>query len=387
MRRLFAAVFLVALMLPTWSPSQAQEPAPGAASATSLGPKRYSIHFAGTVQDALQEIRKVSGWMAWCNDGRKQQAPVALDFDRAPLETIMLSLCEQTGLVYEVQPGGLALSLAAGDVRLDARPAAVVEDWVIRVTDVTVDSRHSVKFRWGLSAPGEPQDYEGTSVALLVCAKSLAAFLRLAGVEAAARATTDTGQTLQAAAGLPPIWMPPDMVQGHNGNGPLGWSTSLNLPMPPDKATKLVRLEGALRLYSQVRTNEFHLKLDGANKPVAEDDMTAVLKGCQETGGALSISVELACPQVAFTPNDNPFRGFQPVVELIGRDGKACGMPMGSSLSYDGKVWRSEHRFVRQTGAPGGALAADVDYVRITTVRFGHADKTLPFVIENIALP
>jgi hypothetical protein len=136
------------------------------------------VQVVGTIQDAFRELEKVTGWhFVLTGKGATRERynePVALDFTDQPLDVILLGLCEQAGLVYDVPMGARWVQLRVGDLKQDPRPATVAGDYVVRVTDVRLSSQRSFALRWGEAFTGEPDTSESLTLTLAICPRSLA---------------------------------------------------------------------------------------------------------------------------------------------------------------------------------------------------------------------
>ncbi len=380
---------------------------PGARSAPYLGTDNYTIHFAGIVKDALPEIRKLTGHTVMVEAGVKDDAPVALDFDNANLGEIILDLCQQTGLVYEVRGNGGPIQLRKGDVRCDARPTAELEDFLVRVMQVRITNQRQQDFHWGQRAPDDAQYVDQMQVMLEVSARSPEGAAAMAGLDTTARVITDTGVALPTQTpGTDPLrwWSGPNP-------GTMMFTASLTFPPPPEKATSLARLEGNLRVYSQVKTTELVIKPD--SQALQQDDVNGALKSWQQDERGLTVSVDLTIPPlVAPVPGQPAYMALWPMAQVVCRDGKVIATGGASSWSGQNSSYHFSFSFpagvlaAGRTGelnwqAPpaaavrlvpagnGGAPVpgpAQVDHLKLTILRRGPV-KLLPFVIQNIALP
>lgn len=359
-------------------------------SAPRLGPRTYTITFTGSVEEALQELRLLTQVYLERPSGDAANIPVVLDFKNATLDAILLSLCEQAGLVYDAEGGGQYIRLRPGDLHADPRPTALVDDYVVRVTDVTVNSRRSQRFRWGQPEPDPPEYYDGIQVTLSVAARTEEALAYLAGLDGAATAQTDTGETLRAPEGLV-MWFPQAFRFG-GSETLLIRETSVNLPPAPQAATELRSLQGALRLYSTVKTQVFQLSPDDLGLARENDDVTAKLLKWDLTPTALALAVEVSAPPLAAPARTVAWHGhgFGVTAALMDAEGKEVGRLTSTGASGDGKTMRCEFQFSLITprfDAVAPAPPAQAHHALLTVVRRGPADRTLPFVLHSIPLP
>lgn len=370
-----------------------------AASAPWLGGEKYTVHTAGTLREVVAELSRLTGRRivlsgrqtapgVWEQD--PGDAPVTLDFDNAPLEQILLTLCEQAGKVYEL-PGAAAamggfIMLRTGDPRLDARPSVDVGDYVIRVSAVSITTRRTASFRWGEATPGPPETFEGTQVGIQVTPKHAEASWHLAGLSPGLRAVPDQGEPLEQPARGPagyylPFWAVP--------SGP-AW---LSLPAPPEGATRFNRLEGALVLFSNVKATELVIPPNSEGQTFEQDDVRVKVEAWKWQEGTLAVNLTAQCPPLPkTTPSPGPDNWHTAV--LVTKDGSRQVAPLQTFASGEGSVQLSFRFSLPPPPAAGGGAAGpvpgppgEVDHLRLTLVRTGSADKTVPFVIENVPLP
>ena len=399
-----------------------------------LGTGKFTIHFAGMVSDAIEVIRRETGRQINISYGRggegdagggKAVLPITLDFDDATLDVILLSLCKQAGFVYQVQNGGSYIELREGDPTVDSRPAAEAGDYTIRVTGAQVQVSRSYTMGWGLALPDAPRVNEYLNLNVDISAKTPEAERFLAGIERKVTATTDKGTLLTPAmreggpemdGAFNPIQRNEGMGRGY---GPAMYIQPLQLPVPPNGVRKLAKVEGTLRLFSQVKTTEVKLKPVAEGQTATTEDVTATLKSWKQEGDLCRATVDLNCPPLAKGPNRGYFQGDRRAVILVAKDGRRCGANSSGesggngvttlTLQFNPRSNRGRGMVLDGPGmgpvpppppaAPGaapavpatpGAAAApafEPDYILITVTRYGDTDKTVPFVLENVPVP
>jgi hypothetical protein len=443
-----------------------------AKSAPWLGDKKFTIHFAGTARDAVDELNKITGLAisparsaarpggpGQPGTSARMDIPVTLDFTDATLDKILLALCEQAKLVYDPLPGG-SINLQEGDVKLDGRPMGEAGEYTVRVTNVSVSSNRSYALRWGAPAPDDPDENNQFNVQVRVSAKSEEAQLRLAGIDANPTATTDKGTAVENQFPNAPIWAQRMVRPGGFDIG--SFPMNISLRYPTDGAATISKLEGNLRLYSSAKIVELQIPAGSVGKSFAQDGMTVKVDSWDKagkgetvtltttggqagpgwTGGGVQVMtmtmaggapgapaaggragvagaaggappIVINAPGAA--PGQAPPAGPRGAV-VVGAGGGGLmnvqgpagmwgngfvggkGFGMGNSQSVtivtkDGQEQQTGMSSMSTTGDGttrctyqiAGGL--DVDYLRFVSVVRGPADKTVPFVIENIPLP
>lgn len=419
MRRLLAAlaaVLLLSLLLPGCPRAQATEPgpapgpakapapatasalAPGAGSWPKFGPGRYTLHYKGRMWDALSKLSQITGVQFQAGrylsavvpqddpdamaDLELQRESVVLDFDNATLEEIVLGICRRYGLVAE--SSGRTVILSPGDMSKDARPGVDVGDYIVRVTSVVVQPADVVDFRWGRANP-EKQNGNTLVVALVVWAKSQAARQRLAALNATARATTDTGEVLQASRDLGAR----EPMGSHFQREALQWNGTVSFPRPSGNAKKLSRLEGGLMLYTSPTTVDLDLRPGDKGVPVKQGPVTATLKTWNEWAAGVAVEMSLIPPAERAGQSPSGTGGPQPLVTLVAKDGGPCGTGNGTSSFPDpaglGVCYSAS--FSLKSPPERGYGKGTPDHLHLHFEGVWEANKLVPFAIENIAIP
>jgi hypothetical protein len=400
-------VLIVGLGGPVLAQPAPAGPAPS--SAPYLGEAKYTVHLAGSLKNVLDDLGKIVGRLIFLppqNGGgngepSKGDVMVKLDFDDATLDQMLLSVCKQAGVVYDAPAGGssndlrMPISLRMGDPQVDPRPTTQVGDYVVRVTSVFVHIARGRRLNWGQAAPEKPEVQAETIVGLGITAQTRDAAEKLAGIGGHYLATPDQGAPLEYGAGNVPgyfyaISNVPNAIDRTA-------TTQLTLPAPAPEATKLVRLEGTLVLYSTVKVTEMKITPDAVGQTFQQDDVTLTEKSWKVEGQQLTVELEGKVPALPRKPGiiSGYNRQTQTAV-LVAKDGREI-TGAGGYGSYGGSNQEYRLSFMLDTpaaghapgaGGPAGAPGPFVaDYLRLTFVREGDADVTVPFVIENIPLP
>ncbi|MCE5253145.1 MAG: hypothetical protein LLG45_02875 [Actinomycetia bacterium] len=433
---------------PTPPPLQPQ--ADYSRSAPYLGDKTYTVHVAGTVRDAFTELRKATGLYfspAFDTPGRPgvvqsparfMETPVLLDFENTTLDKILLSMCEQAGLVYEVNAGQM-ITFRLGDLKLDSRPTVGVEDFTLRVTGAGITSRRNFIFGWGWDTPDQPDYNDQLYVTLQISAKSPEAMSRLAGIGGSLKAATDKGSTLDSPM-VGPDGDRPIMVSRVTG-GPGGLSGLTSYPAqliftaPTDGAQKVTRLQGNLLLFSDVSSIDLRIPAGaGPGESFEQNGTKLTVESSKQLGDGFEIVLRRADPPRPTPPPPPPPPapvplpgGPVPPLGPAAAGGPAAPPPMppvpgaarpGALLAVTEQAAATYARYYGGMSAPERVLAVDKEgrefpaasmstsmrngvttvtltfrgvpdpaFVRYTATRRGAPDKLLPFVIENIPIP
>lgn len=441
---------------PTPPPLQPQ--ADYSRSAPSLGDKTYTVHVAGTVRDAFTELRKATGLYfspAFEPPGRPgvvqspanlMETPVLLDFENTTLDKILLSLCEQAGLVYEVNAGQM-ITFRLGDLKLDSRPTVGVEDFTLRVTGAGITSRRSFIFGWGWDTPDQPDYNDQLYLTLQISAKSPEAMSRLAGIGGTLNAVTDKGSTLDSPMVGPDGDRPIIVSRVAGGPGGLpsltSYPTQLIFTAPTDGAQKVTRLQGNLLLFSDVSSIDLRIpagagpgesfeqngtKLTVESSRQLEDGFEIVLRRTDPSrptpppppppaplvppGGPVPPAGPGAPPPAGLGAPGGPAAPPPPMPPMPGavRPGALVAVTEQAAATYTryyGSMSAPEQVFaVDKEGREFPAVSTstsmrngvttvsltfrgvkDPEFVRYLATRRGAPDKLLPFVIENIPIP
>ena len=357
--------------------------AQGEASAPWLGNEKYTVDLAGPLPDVIKELKQITGRYIQVpyvrtDTGMAQfgaEIPIVLQFTDAPLSEIMLSVCEQSGTVYDTHASP-NISLREGNTELDARPTATLDDYTVRVRDVTVSSSRRLECKWGRAEPGEPTYHDNVTLGLAVTARTKEAYRRLAGVEAYAKALTDTGDTLE---GLKSD--PPQILYSHQWARGAGsdQTSSLHLPPPPEGAVSITRLEGTLRLFKQVKANAIEIEpQEGA--AFGQDDVSGAVESWNRTGQQLSVSLAYQHDRPPKATIHMPFVTDIRRALLVGLDGKQV---TPSGMSYSG----SPTRFVASLTFNLPSEDFEADHLLYTLIRRSEPTETVPFVLQDVPLP
>ena len=384
MNRTTRLALVVALPLVCMSFAWGQE-APS--SAPWLGDQPYSIQFEGKLRDALIAVERLTGRRVIYRTPGPQEgttAPVDMDrlirlqFEQATLDQILLSLCEQAGLVYDAMGDMRNIFLRRGNPQRDPRPVEVVDQYVLRVSYVTISLTTGLNLRWGESVPGEATMTDRLTIRLDLEARSPEAFARVAGVEPVLKGTTDTGLVLVTEQSMVRQW--PDVIPSFPRSGFLGTGTNALLPAPPEGPRMLTTLEGKLKLYSEVKMTEVRIEPDSAGKTITHDDVTVTVREWRQAGNMLTLNLQEKHPLPPRDPQQRTpqFSDLHWAV-AVGKDGREtpAQQPIQPARPDRDGAYRLNFSFA----------AGDVDYVRLTVARRGPPDLEVPFVIRNIPLP
>jgi hypothetical protein len=330
-----------------------------------------------------------------------EDMPVSLNFDNATLTDILMYLCTQASLIYEVPAGfygpqGPPIQLHPGDPKVDGRPTCVLDDYTLRVTRVTTTQSRETEFHWGTASPSRPDPSNQLGITIDITPHSDEAARLYAGIRAGVRAVPNVGKPLE-----PDRRMGPSYVYGVQ-RGP--WDTGtlqpaqLSLPMPDPAATMLTRLEGELVQFSEVKVTEIKIPADGGAGPAGspegktftKDDVRATVTVWRRQGTELQVTIEAEAPPLPHKDDMAWYPRDWQTGALIGADGRLAGMPSSGSSGV-GKIQMGLQFSLQPMGptAEGAAQPAPIvpAALLLTFYRTGSADKVLPFVFENIALP
>ncbi|MHB8994676.1 MAG: hypothetical protein ACYC63_05440 [Armatimonadota bacterium] len=353
-------------------------------SAAWLGDQLLTLDFRGKLRDAIKELERL-GQVTIFGPFRQfgpvryaEDLPVRLDLQAASPHVALLSLCRQAGLVYEVTPDTGYVFLRQGDRRLDSRPAVQLGDYRLRVRRLY----HSWQQTQALSdaAPPDTNPSERFSLSLDVEARSQAAALRFAGIDPALHATFDTGPSFEVG------------VEGYKGSRfkyvscfripyERALSTvstaSLRLPCPPAGARAIKRLEGRVWLYPQASQYVLLIPADSEGQTFRQGDVSVVVSKWQSLAGAVRIDLRLNFADAGDTGPWNQDRDALRA-RLYDKDGQ----PLDARQS--GQTERKDcvhYEFVYSQGA------SPADHLELQITRRPPADRTVPFVLEDVPLP
>jgi hypothetical protein len=386
------------LLLAFCSSALADPPMPS--PAPPLGPEKYTIHTSGTLRDIVPGLATLTHRQIWLDTSSRHgpppakpvdDTPVSLNFDNATLGDILLSLCTQAGVVYEVPAGfygsqGPPITLRPGDPAADGRPTAFLDDYTLRVTRINAGQNRAATFRWGSTSPDKPAPTSQLQITIDVIPRSPDAALRFAGVQAHASAVPDAGKPIESDARMPIDYYQPTQRDpwGRAGRE----AAYVTLPLPDPAATVLTRLEGNLTLFSQVKVTELRIPPDSEGKTFTQDDVTATVRTWKREGDSLQIAVDAVCPPLAHDTRQSWFGRDSQRVVLLTADGRPASPSSTSQRNNDGQVKIACTFPLTPPAAPGEVTAPLVpEGLLITFIRSGSADKIVPFVIENIPLP
>ena len=371
----------------------------------SLGDEKFTVHRAGMLSDVVPELAKQTNRQMYLNLARqddgtgtpagKAVTPVTLDFDGATLDVILNALCRQVGLVYRSQPWNRGIEIAEGDPDIDSRPTAEAGDYIVRAVGSTVSSSRSVTLGWGLVVPDTPDTQQSLSISLEITPKTPGAARYLAGVNTRVTATTDKGGKIEANAqgwggGFQPL-----QRNDWGGGGGEPPPPPLQLPAPPAGVRLLTKVEGALRAYSVVKVADLKFKPGTEAQTVTADDVSATVKSWKTEGEDTKVSLEINAPALPRTDR-NYYYSDRRIAVLVAKDGtKRFGMTTmssgGENSAYKIAYQFNPHFYGYGGGpppAPGTVPPAfEPDYLLLTVTRYGDADKTIPFVLENVPVP
>ncbi len=384
---------------------------PPPSPAASLGPEKYTVHSSGTLRDMVDSLSKLTrrqirlqtsqGPGAPTTAKPLEDAPVSLNFDNATLDVILLSLCTQAGVIYDVPEGfygshGPPITLRPGDPAVDGRPTCVLDDYILRVTRVVAAQSREADFRWGSASAEKPALASYLQITLQVTPRSPEAALRLAGVQTEARAVANAGDPIQSEAHMPRGFFSPMQRDPWGGGGIQ--PTQISLPLPDPAATVLTRLEGSLTCFSEVKVTEIKIPPDSGGGPggspegktFTEDDVKATVKTWKLEGTSLRVEIDAECPPLPHEPSQFWLPRDWLKADLLGADGRQAGLS-SSGYSGVGKI-KMQFQFGLQplVQTPEGTPQPPPivpDVLVVTFYRTGPADKIVPFVIENIPLP
>lgn len=384
MNRLGSVALVVVMLVPCVSVAWGQE-APS--SAPWLGDQPYSIQFEGKLRDALIAVERLGGRRVIYRQPGPQEgmtAPVdmertvRLQFEQATLDQILLSLCEQAGVVYDVAGDMRSVMLRRGNPRLDPRPVEVVDQYALRVSRVTILLTTALTLRWGEPPPREPTLTDRLNVTLDLDARSPELFARIGGFDPMLRGTTDTGLVLAPDESM--LRQSGDLLPSFSRPNFLGITVNVGLPAPPEGPRMLTTLEGKLRLHSDVKLTQVRLEPDSAGKAITEDDVTVTVRQWNQGQNNLTVNLEEKHPLPPRDPQQRTpqFSDLHWAV-AVGKDGReaVAQQPIRPGSPDRDGAYRLNFMF----------FARDVDHVLLTVARRGPADLEVPFALRNIPLP
>lgn len=357
-------------------------------SAPWLGDETYTIHMQGTLTDAISELRKLTKRYITlptqqAEGGQRTQVgediPVSLEFDEATLDKILLSVCQQAHMVYDVYTGrgmSTGIRLREGDVNVDQRPATKVEGYLIRVLGTSVSSRWSYQFRWGVPLPQEATITDQFQLYLDVIPESPEGYTALAGLDGAFKAELETGGSLEAQSQgrqVGEYWLispPYDTAQARRGTTR---PFAVSLPIPPEGAKTAVKLEGGLRLFPTIRTDEIKVPPNSKGQKLEGEWVAATVDMWQQNGDVITVGLTTEFPV------GEPMGQWGPrhTVAIVDKEGKEHYSFRGSTRRQ-GSTFKLGYRF---------SGIKDVDHLRVSIVQRTAPDKLVPFVIENVPIP
>ena len=397
---------LLLLLLPALAGAQPATPTTPPPSAPWLGDDTYTVSMSGPLRKVLDQLGKLTNHQftlphvqnaagQWEEQGG--DTPVKLDADNATLGQILVLLGKQAGFVFDAPEAGYNrrfVTLRVGDPQLDLRPAVQVGDYVLRMVNVTLTTNRSDTFAWGQRPPDKPDVQTSLSFRLEVTAYAADAARKLAGLGTSEKIVPDQGDPVTGGQKGPsgyymPFW---SSIEGEART----MATQLNCPAPPAAATKLLRLEGNLVLFSTVRVTEMKLA-PNAPQTYTQDDVSATVKSWTQQGNQLTVDIGVKRPPLPSTTafNYNPGNRDLQVAALVAQDGREVPGMIGGSWN-PGTSFNLSFIFLLPPSAPEGPGAAGPanavgpfvpDYLRLTFIRRANADVTLPFVLTNIPLP
>ena len=369
----------------------------------ALGDEKYTVHRAGMLSDVVLALAKQVGRPLYLNvpramDGTvtpgKAITPVTLDFDGATLNVILDALCRQAGMVYRSQPWNRGIEIAEGDPDIDTRPTTVAGDYIVRAVSSNFQSESSIQLGWGLAIPDTPDIHKSFSIGLEIIPRTAEAGRYLAGVGSQVVATTDKGAKLDSnTQGWGPGGYQPLQRNDWGWGGGEQPPPPLQLPAPPAGVRMLTKVEGNLRAYSVVKVAELKIKPDTEGQAVTLDDVSATLKSWKTNGSDTQVSLEITSPSLPKSDRNNYYADRR-VAVLVGKDGRKQFGGINGSMSNDNTVYKVSYQFNPRYYGFGIAVEPGVapppfepDYLLLTVTRYGDADKTIPFVLENVPVP
>ncbi len=346
----------------------------GATGAPWTGPATYDIHVRGSLEKVISEVRAVTGsHLTSAFPEPPTEAEIVLDMEDATLSELLLELCGQAGLVFDVTSATGHIMLRPGDISVDPRPCADVGDFSIRVDGVGLESRRSLALRWG---DPEPLREERRQLAIDLSITPAAPELvdLLAGLSPKIAAVTDSGETLapqtgadgEAAPGMVPIPLAP------------GKGCTIALAAPEGPAGFIERLEGRLLRYAEVKSTLVTLQPGALGANVAGGDVTGSVRTWHLLDGMLTVTVNLKYPPLVSEPAADVV-----TAALVLEDGTTRHdgvISLRGSAAEGGLEATIRYRF-------GEAAPAEVDHLDLTLIRRGPPGPETPFVIEHIPLP
>lgn len=345
-----------------------------ATSAPWTGPATYDIDVRGSLEQVLSEVRAVTGsHLTSAFSQPPTEAEIVLDMEDATLSEILLELCGQAGLVFEVTSGKDYILLRPGDISVDPRPFADVGDFSIHVDGVGLESRRSMVLRWG--DPEPLHDGRSQLVIRLSITPAAPEFVDLlAGLSPTITAVTDSGETLpprtdadgEAAPGMVPIPLAP------------GKGCAIALAAPVRPAGFIERLEGRLLRYAEVKSTLVTLQPGALGANVAGGDVTGSVRTWHLLDGMLTVTVNLKYPPLVPEPPADVVTAALALKDGTTRhDGV---ISLRGSAAEGGLEATIRYRF-------GDPAPVEVDHLDLTVIRRGLPGLETPFCIENIPLP
>jgi hypothetical protein len=262
------------------------------------------------------------------------------------------------------------VTLRLGDMRLDRRAAAELEDYIVRIRGARLGGRRS--FAWGQAAPVDDPWGSCLQLDARVEAKSPDAFVALDGIASGAAATTELGEAVSS-------------VEGGGGAGTHDLGVCIHdavvaLAYPRLGTKSLACLEGSLALASQVTATQFDLKPQ-EGETAEKDGVKLTVSKCETMEGmywpgvrCLVVGLDAVCDDLGAQKPGPMARRPEYTLSVVGKDGRVT--PPG--------LFFLPGRY-EPIALPDGKF--EPEQLRVTVLRFGPSDKLLPFVIRDIALP
>jgi hypothetical protein len=387
MSRVLASVGLL-LAVGTVGWAQGTAPLPVPAGAAWVGEAKITLVATGALYDVLRTLSKAAGREIRYNTGVAQPGGRDLSFSQVhlnangtPLQQVLLGICKELGLVYELGEGPYGLiDLLPGDWAVDGRPSGVAGDYTVRITFISVGVNRQSTFHLGAPEPVTTRTNRFVYLKLMVNAQTAEAGRLLAGVSQTYTVTPDQGA--------------PEKYGENNPAGSYaaftpGWGneavrfTQLSPDFLPG-ATKQIRLEGRLALFSTVKATEVHVAPASAGQTVTQEDVSVTVQSWKPEAGHLVVRSTVSAPSLTHKPAPG---GEWVTAAIVQKDGREVAGRTG----YVGSSGKDRNLYCGFGGA-GGAEGADpdpatIDYLRLIFYRAGDADKSVPFVLENIPLP
>ena len=331
--------------------------------------QRLTIEVEGAhLKDVVEAVQQMTGVQIIGHNAANDDTPlVTLDHEDAPLKRVMRDICTQAGWQYRRFGAGYHLMPGA---EADHRPRVEIEGF-----EVTLESLRLQNAAWlNLRETGrEVQSDHSLSLTLKAEAEEDEAVEVLVGFDTQVRVTYDTGEEVTGPEQRlhPRLYFHGGVLDGQ-----------IQLPPPPEGATKIASIEGDLVMFAQLERLELEFGVDEVGMVKDEGVLSVTLMGFHEEQN--QVTFELMMPTDEY--KDERGQGIQPrphvmLVDDTGARAQDSGRSVSGRGSQDG-ISRYEQTFHFGSKLEGTPVAL---HYRALLPR--DPTKRLPYKFEDIPLP